>query len=198
MLTDARLWDECILIEGTIHMLTQQKEMTFDEFIMFANRPENENRNFEFIDGEVIEMSPGRATYSRLEAIIASVVYIFCKEHNLPYNVSVGDGAYRVGNNTVAPDFAYKDTELIDEYPDPVPPLWAVEVISPTDKATDVSNKREIYLRAGILYWEVYYPPQRVDVYAPGQPPKIYKMGDVLNGGEVLPGFTLEVATLFA
>lgn len=179
-------------------MLTNQKEMTFDEFIVFANSPENKDRNFEFINGEVVELSPGRATYSRLEAIIASVVYIFCKEHNLPYNVSVGDGAYRIGNNTVAPDFAYKDTELIDEYPEPTPPLWAVEIISPNDKATDIRNKREVYLRAGILYWEVYYPKRSVDVYVPGQLKKTYSMGDVLDGGDVLPGFTLPVADLFA
>jgi hypothetical protein len=54
-----------------------------------------------------------------------------------------------------------------------------------------------MYRRAGILLWEVYYPPQRVDVYAPGQPPKSYFVGDVLDGGDVLPGFTLEVAKLF-
>ena len=178
-------------------MLTRQKEMTIEEFIAFATSPENEDRKLEFINGEVIEMSPGRSTYSKLEAIIAAVVYIFCQEHNLPYNVSVGDGAYRIGNNTVVPDFAYRSTDLIDEYPDPVPPQWAVEIISPTDLATDVSNKREIYRSAGILLWEVYYPPQRVDVYAPGQPPKSYFVGDVLDGGDALPGFTLEVAKLF-
>lgn len=178
-------------------MLIPQKEMTVEEFIVFATSPENSNRSFELINGEVIEMSPGRATYSRLEAIIAALVYIFCEAHGLPYNVSVGDGAYRIGDNTVAPDFAYKDTELIDEYPEPTPPLWAVEIISPNDKATDVSNKRQIYLHAGILYWEIYYPSQRVDVYAPGQPMKSYFVGDVLDGGDVLPGFTLEVAKLF-
>ena len=59
-------------------MLTQ-KEMTLEEFIVFATSPENEDRNLEFINGEVIEMSPGRSTYSKLEAIIAAVVYIFCK-----------------------------------------------------------------------------------------------------------------------
>ncbi|MCA0454588.1 MAG: Uma2 family endonuclease [Chloroflexi bacterium] len=178
-------------------MLIPQKEMTVEEFIVFATSPENSDRDFEFINGEVIEMSPGRATYSRIEAIIAALVYIFCEAHGLPYNVSVGDGSYRIGNNTVAPDFAYRSADLIDEYPDPVQPEWAVEIISPNDKATEVSNKRQIYLRAGILYWEIYYPSQRVDVYAPGQPMKSYFVGDVLDGGEVLPGFTLEVSKLF-
>lgn len=178
--------------------MIKQKGMTIEEFIVFATSPENEDRNLEFIDGEVIEMSPGRSTYSKVAIVLAALVYIFCEKHNIPYNASGSEGAYRVGNNTVAPDFAYKATELINEYPDPVPPQWAVEIISPTDKATDIRNKREVYLLAGILYWEVYYPERSIDVYAPGQPKKTYSMGDVLDGGEVLPGFTLEVAELFA
>lgn len=178
-------------------MLTLQKEMTLDEFIVFATSPENENRNFEFINGEIIELSPGRSTYSRIEAIIAALVYIFCEAHGLPYNASGSEGSYRIGNNIVAPDFAYRSADLIDEYPDPIPPEWAVEIISPNDKATDVSNKRQIYLRAGILYWEIYYPSQRVDVYAASQPPKSYFVGEMLDGGDVLSGFTLEVSKLF-
>jgi len=87
---------------------------------------------------------------------------------------------------------------MSDEYPDPNPPLWVSETIFPTEKAVDVRNKREIYNHAGILLWEIYYPSRRVDVYAPGQPPKTYKMGDVLDGGDVLPGFSLAVADLFA
>ena len=172
--------------------------MTLEEFIVFATSPENEDRNFEFINGEIIEMSPGRTTYSKLGNVLAAVVYIFCKDHNIPYNASGSEGSYRIGNNTVAPDFAYRSADLIDEYPDPLPPLWAVEIISPTDKATAVSDKRQIYLRAGILYWEIYYPKQRVDVYAPDRPPKSYFIGDILDGGDVLPGFTLAVADLFA
>lgn len=179
-------------------MLTRQNEMTIEEFIVFATSPENEDRNLEFINGEIVEMSPGRTTYSKIEAVIAAVVYNFCRKHNLPYNVSVGDGAYRIGNNTIAPDFAYKSTELINEYPDPVPPLWAVEIISPTDKAEAIREKREMYIRAGILLWEVYYPSRSVDVYAPGQPKKTYSIGDVLDAGDVLSGFTLEVSELFA
>lgn len=178
-------------------MLARQKQMTIEEFIVFATSPENEARNLEFINGEVVEVSPGRSTYSKVAIVLAAVVYNFCQEHNLPYNASGSEGAYRIGDNTIAPDFAYRSADLINEYPDPVPPQWAVEVISPTDKAEAIREKREMYLRADILLWEVYYPSRSVDVYAPGQPKKTYSMGDELDGGDVLPGFKLEVAKLF-
>lgn len=179
-------------------MLTRQKEMTFDEFITFANLPENEDRRLELINGEVVEMSPGHTRYSERGQILTAVVYAFCRQHNIPCHTSSPDGAYRIQGHTVAPDFAYKPTEMSDEYPDPVPPQWAVEIISPTDKAIAIRNKREIYRHAAILLWEIYSQSRSVDVYVPGQPMKTYSMGDVLDGGDVLPGFTLAVAELFA
>jgi Uma2 family endonuclease len=100
----------------------------------------------------------------------SSSVQSFCKDHNLSCHTSGGDGAYAVRGNVVAPDFAYKPTPMSDEYPDPEPPLWVVEIISPTDKASDIRDKRTICRQASILLWEIYPPSQSVDVYAPGQP----------------------------
>ena len=83
------------------------------------------------------------------------------------------------------------------EYPDPEPPLWAVEIISPTDKAVNIRTKREIDIEAGILYWEMSPDLGRVDVYAPGQPLHTVSMDDTLDGADVLPGFTLPVRDIF-
>jgi len=179
-------------------MLSRQKEMTIEEFIVFAHLSENADRRLEFIDGEIVEFFPGSPAYSQIATILAAHVYNFCQQHNLPCHISGSKGPYGINSNVVTPSFAYKPTEMSDEYPDPNPPLWVSETIFPTEKAVDVRNKREIYNHAGILLWEIYYPSRRVDVYAPGQPPKTYKMGDVLDGGDVLPGFSLAVADLFA
>jgi Uma2 family endonuclease len=130
--------------------------------------------------------------------VLVFEVRLFCREHNLPCHTASKDAAFNINGNTIAPDFVYKTTEMSNEYPDPVPPLWAVEIISPTDKAADIRNKREKYILAGILYWELYPDEISIDVYAPGQPKKTYSMGDTLDGGDVLPGFTLPVAKLFA
>ncbi|MBA3867835.1 MAG: Uma2 family endonuclease [Anaerolineae bacterium] len=178
--------------------MLKQHEMTFEEFVTFASLPENEDRQLEFINGEIVEMSPSRTRNSELGDVLVFVVRLFCRELNLPCHTTSGDGAYNIVGNTIAPDFAYKPTEMSDEYPDPVAPLWAVEIISPTDKAEAIREKREIYRRAGILLWEIYNKSRSVDVYAPGKPMKTYSMGDVLDGGNVLPGFTLAVAELFA
>ncbi len=171
--------------------LSQQRVWTIADFQDFIARPENSDRLFELINGEMIEVSPGRTSNSQIGHRIVTVVYPFCEAHDLPCYTSGGDGAYNIGGQVVAPDFAYKRTPMSDDYPDPEPPLWAVEIISPTDKAVSIRTKRDIYVEAGILYWEIYPDLGRVDVYAPGQPLFTVSMDGALDGGDVLPGFQL-------
>ena len=177
--------------------MLKTQPMTVEQFITLALSDEYADRSLEFINGEIIEVSPGRTRYSEVGQVLTAEVYIFCRNHKIVCHTSGGEGAYNINGNVVAPDFAYKQTPMSEEYPDPVPPLWVVEIISPTDKAADIREKREIYRRAGILLWEIYLRTKSVDVYAPGQPLKTYWMGEILDGDAVLPGFQLAVADLF-
>ena len=86
---------------------------------------------------------------------------------------------------------------MSDEYPDPVAPQWVVEIISATDKAEDIRNKREIDRDAGILLWEMYPKSERIDVYPPGESMRTVTIDGTLDGGGVLPGFTLSARELF-
>jgi Uma2 family endonuclease len=86
---------------------------------------------------------------------------------------------------------------LSDDYPDPEPPLWVVEVVSPTDKAPDIRAKRQIYRKAGILLWEMYPQEQSIDVYTPGKPMRTLDINDMPDGGDMLPGFTPAVREIF-
>jgi Uma2 family endonuclease len=174
------------------------KPITLEAFREYVERPENSAGMFELINGEIIHVSPSRTRNSEFPMRLALVVGIFCREHNLPCHISGADGAYIIDGNVVVPDFAYKPTPMSDEYPDPEPPLWVVEVISPTDKAPDIRAKRQIYIQAGILYWELYPQSPSIDVYAPGQPTRTIELDETLDGGDVLPGFKVPVRELFA
>lgn len=170
---------------------------TLEDFEHFISLEENNDRLFEFINGEIIEVSPGRTWNSTFGHKLAIAVYLFCTERNIPCHTSGEQGAYRVSGHVLVPDFAYKRTPMSKDYPDPVAPAWAVEVISPTDKAKKIREKREIYEAAGILYWEMYPDLQRIDVYAPGEAIRQLGIDDLLDGGRVLPEFILSVRSLF-
>lgn len=179
-------------------MAVSRERLTIEDFQAFIAQPENADRLFEFINGEIVEVSPGRTSNSALEHILSFIVRLFCREHNLPCYISGGDGAYNIDGHVIAPDFAYKTTPMSNEYPDPEPPLWAVEIISPTDRAPDIRDKRQIYLHAGILYWEMYPESQSIDIYPPGEKMRTVGVNDVIDMGDVLPGFTLAVKDIFA
>ncbi len=175
-------------------MAIREPHVTLDDFVQFVFRDENVDRMFELINGEIVEVSPSRSGHSGVAAMIIGAIVPYCREKKLPCHVTGEAGTYNVLGNVIAPDVAYKTTPTDRvNYPDPVPPEFAVEVISPTDRKPDIARKRQIYLDAGILYWEVYVDDERIDVYAPGQPMRSLGMDDTLDGGEVLPGFTLPV-----
>jgi Uma2 family endonuclease len=180
-------------------MVTPEKSKlyTMEEFLEFALRPGNAGREFELINGGIREVMPGRTSNSEFRDIVAFAVRLFCREHNIACHTSGEAGAYRIGSNVLVPDFAYKRTLMSTDYPDPEPPLWVVEVISPTDEKSDIEKKRKIYLDAGILLWELYPDSQRTDVYAPGKKKRTFAVDETLDGGDVLPGFKLPVRDLF-
>jgi len=176
----------------------EKTSVSLEEFARWAELPENADRAYELIHGEVIEVTPARTSHSLLEHLLAVAVHVYCRQHDLPCYTSGGDAAYAILGNVLAPDFAYKPTRMSDLYPDPERPMWAVEIISPTEKARAIRNKREIYRQAGILYWEMYPNTQSVDIYAPGEPMRTVDIDGTVDGGSVLPGFTLPLRELFA
>lgn len=80
-----------------------------------------------------------------------------------------------------------------------VPPNLAVEVVSPNDTYAEVESKLSDYFEAGVpLVWVVNPDSRSVKVYTNGNEiPVVLKEGDQLTGGEVLPGFTTPVASIF-
>jgi Uma2 family endonuclease len=77
-------------------------------------------------------------------------------------------------------------------------PDFVVEVVSASDRATEVTQKALAWLAAGVLLVWVVYPRQRlVAVYTRGGAVTHVGEGDELDGGEILPGLRLPVIDLF-
>ena len=82
--------------------------------------------------------------------------------------------------------------------PWPVVPELAVEVVSPNDLAEDLRLKIAEYFRYGVqMVWVVWPKLCAVDVYESLTQVRVLERNDVLDGGRVLPGFTLALADLF-
>ena len=78
-------------------------------------------------------------------------------------------------------------------------PDIVVEVMSQSNTLREMERKLGEYLSAGVrLIWYVYPEERVVDVYAGTSDARRLTAADLLDGGEVLPGFTLKLAELFA
>lgn len=166
-------------------------------WITFCELPENLDRHFELINGEIVEKLTSTVYNSWLALKIGFVAQTYCQAHDIPGRFVAALAPYAVGSHVVLPKLSYKRTPMSDTYPDFGAPLWVVEVIAPVDTAAYVRAKRQIYLDTGILCWEVYPESQRVDVYAPGEPMRSVDVNGMLDGGAVLPGFTLAAAEVW-
>ena len=83
-------------------------------------------------------------------------------------------------------------------YIDGAPDL-AVEIVSPSDRAEDVYGKVREYLEAGtLLIWVVWPRDRAITVYAVDGEIRELRASDELSGDNVLPGFRVSVADVFA
>ncbi len=81
----------------------------------------------------------------------------------------------------------------------PTAPDLVVEVLSRGQPNERFNRKIAFYLANGVrLVWTVDPRRRTVKVLAPGQEPRTLTEGDTLDGGDVLPDFTIAVAEIFA
>jgi Uma2 family endonuclease len=170
------------------------------DFLAFTQLPENNGRDFELIAGEVVEKMVSRPHQSEIAAKLIILMGAFVLANKLG-RVTGADGGYWVGPERYIPDVAFISSARQPVRPNdaynPLPPDLAVEVISPSNDREDIQVKVGHYLAAGTVAWVVDVDRQRIEVYQPGQVPLILTVKDTLDGGTVLPGFTLPLNDLF-
>jgi Uma2 family endonuclease len=72
-------------------------------------------------------------------------------------------------------------------------------VVSPNDKYAEVEDKVDDSLNAGCsMVWVVNPRRRTVTVHRPGGQPAVLREGDMLDGQDVVPGFTCPIAPIFA
>ena len=79
-----------------------------------------------------------------------------------------------------------------------VAPELVVEIVSPSDQQQAVNEKTRMWLDLGVSMAVEVRPAERaVTVHRPGVPAVTLTGDDVLEGGDVLPGFRLPVSEIF-
>ena len=159
----------------------------------------------ELVNGEIIRMTPTGAEHGVVTALIGHLIQEFVTAHafGLCCGSETGFILQRDPDVVRAPDAAFVASGRIPETGVPVgywpfAPDLAVEVVSPSDRLADVHAKIVDYLAAGTrLVWLVEPETRMVHVYRSARQVDVLGMDDVLDGGDVLPGFRSPVRNLF-
>lgn len=181
-------------------MVLQTRYVTDEEFDRFVTLPENVDRNFEYIAGEIVEVVSNSLS-SHFGAKILGRISVHAEDNHLG-RATGADGGYIVSGEKYIPDAAFisftRQPKMVRVAYNPIAPDLAVEVLSPGNDEIEIARKVGNYLAAGTVLWLVDPDKKTVDVYVPGQPRKTLRVGDFLEGGDVLPGFRLSVASIFS
>jgi len=182
----------------------QTRCLTVEDLYEMDDLPER----FEVIRGEIVEMPPPMWRHTSVSGRIYAAILMWLQTH--PIGVIVGaDGGYVLARNpliVLIPDISFiphdrvPTDDAVDQIPEGAPDL-VVEVVSPSDRASRVHDKVMTYLEFGAkIVWVIDPPRKTAMVYLSTQPgdSQILHVSDSMDGEDVLPGFTLSLADIFA
>jgi Uma2 family endonuclease len=163
-----------------------------------------ENRLCELVDGVLVEKAVGF-----IESVLAGAILAALREFVVARNlghVTGADGTMRLAPGLVRiPDAAFiswshfPGGRLTDEPIPSLAPDLAVEVLSQTNSPEEMQRKRQDYFRAGTTLVWIVDPRQRtVSVFTSPDEFHIVPADQTLDGGTVLPGFSLDLSQVFA
>jgi Uma2 family endonuclease len=157
----------------------------------------------ELVDGVLVEKAMGYYE-SRLALVLGYFIEAYLESHDLGFALE-GEAMTRVAPRQVRrPDLS---CFFWERFPNRLLPLgqilkmtpdFAVEVISPGNTVAELDRKRREYFQGGArLVWQVSPERRTVRVYTSVTDFTELGDNDTLDGGDVLPGFSLSIRRWF-
>jgi Uma2 family endonuclease len=162
-----------------------------------------DGHKYELLEGDLI-MSPVYANHGKICMRIGSMLLQFAQSHKLGEIYDSSTGFRLTEDLLLSPDVSFVSKTRLKEIevrPDKFlagAPDWVVEVLSPSDRMTQINRKLEHYFEHGAkLAWLVNLPKQQVHIYTADSIESLTDLDDVLTGGAVLPGFKCKLRKIF-
>jgi Uma2 family endonuclease len=187
-------------------MSTTTRLITADELLVMPRRDEHGHQcRFELVRGELRTMSLAKPLHGAICSRLNIKIGSFVEEHDLgeTFGAETGFLLEHDPDTVLGADVAFVSherlaAETFEKY-FPFAPDLAVEVLSPGNRRVEMERKVALYFAAGARTVWVFNPKKKtVAVYSSPSDVRILSEEDTLEGGEVLPGFRLELSKLFA
>lgn len=169
---------------------------------------------YELVEGRLVRMPPPKPRHGLIASHLDRVLGTYVETHHLGkvFTADTGFLLSRRGerHTVLGADVAFvragrlppPDSPEWDEYFRLAPDL-SVEVASPSQYRPELTAKAQQWVAAGTrLVWVVWPPSSSVDVWRAGRGAEAavatLREDDLLDGLDVVPGFTYPVADLFS
>jgi Uma2 family endonuclease len=161
---------------------------------------------YELVKGELRKMAPAGHTHGRIAARLTWQLAQYVEAHKLGavYAAETGFLLSSHPDTVRAPNVAFVSRARIETAGDvegywPGAPDLAIEVVSPSDTYVKVEEKVIEWLEAGTRMVLVVNPRNRtVTVHRALTDITMLTEQDTLAGGDILPGWSIKVDTLFS
>jgi Uma2 family endonuclease len=166
--------------------------------------------HYELVRGRLVRMAPTTWGHGRITNRLQRALDRYVELHRLGEIVPAETGFNLTmpgepDDTVLAADIAFIRADRLpppetDSFAALAPDL-VVETASKGQHKPGMNAKARLWLERGAqLVWVVWPRRRTVDVWQPGDitPRATLAMGDILDGGDALPGFSLPIADLFA
>jgi Uma2 family endonuclease len=181
---------------------TLTKTMTDEELLEMPD----DGISYELVQGELLMAPPPGSEHGEVTMNLAGPLHQHVKTHRLGV-VFAAETGFKLESDpdpVGAPDVAFMRRERIDQggdvkgYREGAPDL-IVEVLSPSDTFGKVESKVTQWLDSGAcMVWVVSPKLHTVTVYRSLTDIRTLTEKDILDGDDVVPGFQIKIADIFA
>lgn len=166
----------------------------------FDALPEEEGRNWELLDGELIEVSSATPEHNRILGRLLMLIESYTAPRKLGAVLAETDLAVRA-NTRLRPDlgfFSAATWQTVDLKRVPVvqTPDVAIEIISPSETVTTINRKIDAYLKWGVREVWLIDADIRTLLVHTGAGARRLSEGVFLTT-ELIPGWQLRITDLF-
>lgn len=180
-------------------MTTQERLSTLSAFEDFIAQPENLDRTFERIDGEIIEKMPSQI-HAYIIQILSGFLFVFLRQNPIGYALIEARYSIPGDDNDLIPDLSFVAAgrgPLLSKGAAPYMPDLAIEAQSEGQSDRYMLDKANLYLARGSrMVWLIYSTRRIIELLTPSDR-QLLTINDILSGGDVLPGFSVSVRELF-
>src|SRR5258708_37136823 len=180
--------------------MTSRAKITVAQYEAFLAQPENVDRRFELIAGEIAEKVPTQL-HAYIIQMLSGFLFVFLRQNPIGY--ALIEARYRLPNdeeNDLIPDLSFVTKgrgPLTRSGPTPYLPDLAVHAQSEGQSDRFMLDKALRYLANGTrMVWIIYSTRELIEVLTPTDR-QLLKIDGILSGGDVLPGFSVPVRDLF-